>query len=208
MVRPRGSGNIGSVARAMKNFGASELAIVGKARTRSFWARAMPKEVGYYIPNPGKGQKVVMSNDVFHAGGGHDRPRPHHSSRRRPAAPLRFYPAQIGTAIDETKSPASPKRERVAVCLIPCSNLMPSMMVATVGITLPEIRESFSLSEVAAGSLFSVMMILAALTSAGAGRLADRIGPKKVLIAGLTLLGLGFAAAGMAVHLLGRVCRA
>ena len=41
MVRPRGSGNIGSVARAMKNFGAAELAIVGKARTRSFWAKAM-----------------------------------------------------------------------------------------------------------------------------------------------------------------------
>ena len=41
MVRPRGSGNIGSVARAMKNFGANELAIVGSARTQSFWARAM-----------------------------------------------------------------------------------------------------------------------------------------------------------------------
>lgn len=41
MVRPRGSGNIGSVARAMKNFGARELAIVGSARTQSFWARAM-----------------------------------------------------------------------------------------------------------------------------------------------------------------------
>jgi tRNA/rRNA methyltransferase len=41
MVRPRGSGNIGSVARAMKNFGAKEIAIVGSARTRSFWARAM-----------------------------------------------------------------------------------------------------------------------------------------------------------------------
>ena len=41
MVRPRGSGNIGSVARAMKNVGAKELAIVGTARTQSFWARAM-----------------------------------------------------------------------------------------------------------------------------------------------------------------------
>ena len=41
MVRPRGSGNIGSVARAMKNLGAGELAIVGKARTKSFWAKAM-----------------------------------------------------------------------------------------------------------------------------------------------------------------------
>jgi len=41
MVRPRGSGNIGSVARAMKNVGAKELAIVGNARTQSFWAKAM-----------------------------------------------------------------------------------------------------------------------------------------------------------------------
>jgi len=41
MVRPRGSGNIGSLARAMKNFGGGELAIVGEARTQSFWARAM-----------------------------------------------------------------------------------------------------------------------------------------------------------------------
>jgi len=41
MVRPRGSGNIGSVARAMKNTGVSDLAIVGPARTQSFWAKAM-----------------------------------------------------------------------------------------------------------------------------------------------------------------------
>jgi len=41
LVRPRGSGNIGSVARAMKNVGAKELAIVGNARTESFWAKAM-----------------------------------------------------------------------------------------------------------------------------------------------------------------------
>ena len=41
MVRPHGSGNIGSVARAMKNLGAGELVVVGKARTQSFWARAM-----------------------------------------------------------------------------------------------------------------------------------------------------------------------
>lgn len=41
LVRPRGSGNIGSIARAMKNMGQTELVIVGKARIRSFWARAM-----------------------------------------------------------------------------------------------------------------------------------------------------------------------
>ncbi|HJU63534.1 MAG TPA: MFS transporter, partial [Candidatus Binatia bacterium] len=74
---------------------------------------------------------------------------------------------------------------------------MPSMMVATLGIALPEIRQTFSLSTIAAGSLFSVMMIIAALTSFIAGRLADRMGRKSVLIGGLSFLALGFAAAGM-----------
>lgn len=41
LVEPKGSGNIGSVARAMKNMGLKELAIVGGGRTESFWARAM-----------------------------------------------------------------------------------------------------------------------------------------------------------------------
>lgn len=55
MVRPRGSGNIGSVARAMKNFGASELAIVGTARTESFWAKAMAVH-----------GRDVLSEAIFH----------------------------------------------------------------------------------------------------------------------------------------------
>jgi MFS family permease len=74
---------------------------------------------------------------------------------------------------------------------------MPSMMVATLGIALPEISQTFSLSTIAAGSLFSVMMIIAALTSFVAGRLADRMGRKFVLIGGLSFLALGFAAAGI-----------
>ena len=39
-----------------------------------------------------------------------------------------------------------------------------------------------------AGSLFSVMMIIAAITSSIAGRLADKFGRKTVLISGLSLL--------------------
>jgi MFS family permease len=89
---------------------------------------------------------------------------------------------------------------RLTLCIVPCSNLMPSMMVATLGIALPEIREAFSLSTIAAGSLFSVMMIIAALTSGLAGRLADRIGRKTVLITGLSLLALGFGLAGVSSH--------
>jgi MFS family permease len=77
---------------------------------------------------------------------------------------------------------------------------MPSMMVATLGIALPEIRQTFSLSTIEAGSLFSVMMIIAALTSFVAGRLADRMGRKTVLIIGLSFLAFGFGAAGMTGH--------
>lgn len=71
------------------------------------------------------------------------------------------------------------------------------MMVATLGIALPEIRQTFFLSEMAAGSLFSVMMIVAAAMSGIAGRLADRFGPKTILITGLSLLVLGFGGAGI-----------
>ena len=41
LVRPKGSGNIGSVARAMKNTGLRDLALVGGGRTDSLSARAM-----------------------------------------------------------------------------------------------------------------------------------------------------------------------
>jgi MFS family permease len=74
------------------------------------------------------------------------------------------------------------------------------MMVATLGIALPEIRQTFSLTALQAGSLFSVMMLIAALTSGIAGRLADRIGRKSVLITGLTLLASGFGCAGISSH--------
>src|SRR6202008_583215 len=95
-------------------------------------------------------------------------------------------------------TPQSRRRDLLSVCIVPCSNLMPSMMVASLGIALPEIRQTFSLSEIAAGSLFSVMMLIAAVTSGIAGRLADRIGRKTVLISGLSLLAIGFAGAGLA----------
>jgi hypothetical protein len=38
----------------------------GGLRAVDFSNPYQPKEVGYYVPNPGKGQNVVMSNDVFH----------------------------------------------------------------------------------------------------------------------------------------------
>src|SRR5262245_46354612 len=83
---------------------------------------------------------------------------------------------------------------------------MPSMMVATLGIALPEIRGTFSLSEVAGGSLFSAMMLVAAATSGIAGRLADRIGRKTTLITGLSLLAAGFILAAISQYTLWFFC--
>jgi MFS family permease len=77
---------------------------------------------------------------------------------------------------------------------------MPSMMVAALGIALPEVRRALQLTEVEGGSLFSVMMIVAAVTSGIAGRLADKFGRKRVLITGLSLLALGFSLAGISSH--------
>jgi MFS family permease len=74
------------------------------------------------------------------------------------------------------------------------------MMVAALGVALPEVRRAFELTEVQAGSLFSVMMAVAAITSGIAGRLADKFGRKRVLITGLALLALGFYFAGVSQH--------
>jgi MFS family permease len=74
------------------------------------------------------------------------------------------------------------------------------MMVASLGIALPEVRQSFAFSEIEAGSLFSVVLMVAAMTSTIAGRLADKIGPKAVLVTGLSLLAVGFSSAGISGH--------
>lgn len=73
-------------------------------------------------------------------------------------------------------------------------------MVATLGIALPDVRRSLILSEIEAGALFSVIFMIAALSSTFAGRLADRIGSKTVLVSGLTFVAFGFALAGVGNH--------
>jgi MFS family permease len=81
--------------------------------------------------------------------------------------------------------------------LAAASNLFPSMIIAALGIALPDLLDALSLSELQAGSLFSTTFIVATLSSAVAGGLADKWGRKYVLVSGLGLLALGFAAAGV-----------
>lgn len=77
------------------------------------------------------------------------------------------------------------------------SNLLPAMVVATLGIALPEVRQTLLLSELEAGSLFSAIFVVAAVASAFAGRLTDKIGRKAVLVTGISMVSLGFASAGL-----------
>ena len=74
------------------------------------------------------------------------------------------------------------------------------MIIAALGIALPDILDALSLSQLQGGSLFSTTFIVATVSSALAGSLADRIGRKYVLVGGLGLLALGFAGAAVSTN--------
>jgi AAHS family 3-hydroxyphenylpropionic acid transporter len=85
-----------------------------------------------------------------------------------------------------------------ALFVAPLANLIPPMVVVTLGLALREVSITLSLSPLQAGSLFSAIFVLAAIGSAIGGRLSDKIGRKRVLVIGLVLLALGFSAASYA----------
>lgn len=80
----------------------------------------------------------------------------------------------------------------LTVIVTAVSPLGPAMVVATLGLALPEIRASLSLTEIQGGTLFSAIFLVAACASAMAGRLSDRIGQKAVLVCGGLALAFGF----------------
>ena len=90
-----------------------------------------------------------------------------------------------------------PTHERWNILLACLICLLPAVTVSTLGIVLPEIRGGLRLSPVEAGALFSVMFVLATITSPQGGRLADRIGRKPVLIVGTGTLALGIGLGGL-----------
>ena len=82
----------------------------------------------------------------------------------------------------------------LVVCL---AELVPALTITTLGIVLPEIHDALRLSSLRAGALFSVMFVVATITSPQGGRLADRIGRKPVLIVGTGTLALGIGLGGL-----------
>ncbi|MBI2087287.1 MAG: MFS transporter [Deltaproteobacteria bacterium] len=93
--------------------------------------------------------------------------------------------------------PKQTKADWPTALIAAAANLLPSMVVATLGIALPEVRQTLLLSEIEAGGLFSVIFVVAAVSSAVAGRLADKIGRKTVLLIGISTVSVGFALAGL-----------
>ena len=88
--------------------------------------------------------------------------------------------------------------QRPVTFIAPLANLIPSMVVATLGIGLREVSITLSLSAVQAGSLFSVIFVFASIGSAIGGRLSDRIGRKRVMVLGIILVASGFSIASYA----------
>jgi AAHS family 3-hydroxyphenylpropionic acid transporter len=88
--------------------------------------------------------------------------------------------------------------QRPGIFIAPLANLIPSMIVATLGIALREVSHTLSLSALEAGSLFSAIFVFASIGSAIGGRLSDKIGRKTVMVLGVLLLSLGFFIAGYA----------
>ncbi len=87
---------------------------------------------------------------------------------------------------------------RTTIFVAPLANLIPSMVVATLGIALREVSDTLSLSALEAGSLFSAIFVFASIGSAIGGRLSDIIGRKTVMVLGVILLSLGFFIASYA----------
>ncbi len=83
---------------------------------------------------------------------------------------------------------AAPRRIWIAVLTVASANALPAMTVVTLGMVLPEVRAALRLSELQAGSLFSVLFIAASVACLVAGRLADRVGRFAVLLMGMSLL--------------------
>jgi MFS family permease len=83
------------------------------------------------------------------------------------------------------------KIDRLTPAFAAAANILPGMLVATLGIALADISAALCLSEPRAGSLFSMLFVTAALASAVAGHQADKRGRKTVLVAGVVLLTAG-----------------
>ncbi len=89
-------------------------------------------------------------------------------------------------------TPEAPRTDWGSVLVAALSAVGPAMVVAVMGIGLPEISASLDLSEGWRGTLFSAIFIVAMCASWWAGRISDNLGRRRVLVFGGLSLGAGF----------------
>lgn len=89
-------------------------------------------------------------------------------------------------------TPESTRTDWGSVLVAALSAVGPAMVVAVMGIGLPEIGTGLGLPAELWGALFPPVFIAAACASWSAGRLSDHLGRRSVLVAGGFALGAGF----------------
>ncbi len=89
-------------------------------------------------------------------------------------------------------APESTRTDWASVLVAALSAVGPAMVVAVMGIGLPEIGTGLGLPAELWGALFPPVFIAAACASWSAGRLSDHLGRRSVLVAGGFALGAGF----------------
>jgi predicted MFS family arabinose efflux permease len=108
----------------------------------------------------------------------------------RPAAPRR-------TPAAAPQVPAGADQAGRAAALVVLVGMVGAMHVGKLPVAIPALRGDLGLSLVEAGFLVSMVQVAGMLVGLFIGLLADRVGPRRVMLAGLSLLALSSAGGAM-----------
>src|SRR5262245_20069924 len=88
------------------------------------------------------------------------------------------------------KSPEFRQSARTAVATVAAAAMLSPLNTSMFPIALPDLQREFSTSVSASTWLLTVFALVSAVGHPLAGYLADRLGPRRVLLAGLVVTGL------------------